>query len=499
MLSCFIPAPTFMRFFIAILAYSLTCVTQADVQHYFDSIHHEPNALYAFFKAMPKGGELHYHFSGSIYPENMLALIAEKPYCLDEKTQTIQLTQQCTQTTMPALFQNPQRYNNTLRAWSMKDFIPGKETGEDHFFAVFPKIEAIMHDFRAELLADILNRAAKQHELYMEIILTNVELHDEKLDHQLARAMTFAEQHQIITHHPAFIAQVKQTLVDTHKLWQQTQHVLHCDKDPEQPVCQIKVRFQSFVRRGLPLQQVFTQAEGAFALAQDPLFAGVNLLGREDDLIALQDYKQHMHLFAQLHHYYPKTNLALHAGELAPQSVSPQDLAFHIHDAIQLGHATRIGHGTDIAYEDHPKIVRIMARRPIPVEINLISNHQVLNIRPQENPLTFYLQHHVPVVLSTDDEGILRTDLTRQYVSAVLNHALDYNTIKQINRNALTYSFLPGRSLWRHPETEERVAACKKLHSSSCKDFISHHEKAHIQWQLEQQLITFEQQFHDAH
>src|SRR5690348_7480271 len=55
----------------------------ANVQPYFEHIKKDPNALYAFFKSMPKGGELHYHLSGGAYPETMLELASQEDYCLN--------------------------------------------------------------------------------------------------------------------------------------------------------------------------------------------------------------------------------------------------------------------------------------------------------------------------------------------------------------------------------------------------------------------------------
>ena len=135
-----------------------------------------------------------------------------------------------------------------------------------------------------------------------------------------------------------------------------------------------------------------------------------------------------------------------------------------------------------------------MANTPIPVEINLTSNKSILNIFGKNHPINFYLNNNVPIVLSTDDEGILRTDLTTQYVNAVIEHHLNYSTIKMINRNALTYSFLPGKSLWANPLTQDVIPECKDLDSMGCHKFIDGSEKAKIQWDLEKKLLTFEKQ-----
>src|SRR5665647_3638714 len=71
-----------------VLSASLSPAT-ASIDHYFDKIKSDPNALYAFFKEMPKGGELHYHLAGGVYPESMLAIAAQKNTCLDTQTLTM--------------------------------------------------------------------------------------------------------------------------------------------------------------------------------------------------------------------------------------------------------------------------------------------------------------------------------------------------------------------------------------------------------------------------
>jgi adenosine deaminase len=70
-------------------------------------------------------------------------------------------------------------------------------------------------------------------------------------------------------------------------------------------------------------------------------------------------------------------------------------------------------------------------------------------VKGAEHPLALYRRHGVPVVLATDDEGVLRTDLTREYQRAVQEHGLGYADLKAVSRASLEYSFVPGASLWR--------------------------------------------------
>ncbi len=61
-----------------------------------------------------------------------------------------------------------------------------------------------------------------------------------------------------------------------------------------------------------------------------------------------------MKMLDYLHSLYPGVHICLHAGELAPGLVPPEGLRFHIRQAVELGHAQRIGHGVDVMDEDTP-------------------------------------------------------------------------------------------------------------------------------------------------
>ncbi len=56
----------------------------------------------------------------------------------------------------------------------------------------------------------------------------------------------------------------------------------------------------------------------------------------------------------------------------------------------------------------------------------------------------------VPVALATDDEGVSRSEMTREYERAVADQGLDYATLKKMARTSLEHSFLPGASLWSY-------------------------------------------------
>jgi adenosine deaminase len=56
--------------------------------------------------------------------------------------------------------------------------------------------------------------------------------------------------------------------------------------------------------------------------------------------------------------------------------------------------------------------------------------------------MSVYLKHGVPVALATDDEGVLRSNLTMDYRRAVEEQGVDYRTLKQLARNSILYAFV---------------------------------------------------------
>ncbi|WP_051555137.1 adenosine deaminase family protein [Legionella fairfieldensis] len=474
-------------------------IAYSTVTGYFNGIKTNPNALYAFLKKMPKGGELHYHLAGGAYPETMLALAAQDDYCLDKKTWAITKTvEHCSGIKARELTQYPSFYNEAIRAWSMKNFVPGQESGHDHFFASFNKFMPVIIDYRPALLAEIMQRAANQNELYLEIMILpdNAQSTLFSVTQPVIPSNFTAIQQQLLTNN-AFQDNIQLTIDEATRILKQARQDLDCEKNNQQAVCELTVKFQYYILREQPLEKVFAQALNGFAAAsRSPDIIGVNLVQPEDGIIALRDYDKQMQIFNFLHQAYPTVHIALHAGELAPSDVIPENLRFHIHNAIHTGQAQRIGHGVAIAFEDNAEeLLANMAKKQIAVEINLISNKAILNISGKNHPLTYYLAHKVPVVLSTDDEGILRTDLTHQYVDAALNHGVDYPTLKMITRNSLTYSFLAGKSIWADTLKAIPLSVCQDFNSTSCQHFIKENEKAKLQVQLEKRLASFEEAY----
>jgi adenosine deaminase len=486
----------FVKSILFVLATTWMTSAQADVTSYFQKIKTDPNALYAFFKEMPKGGELHYHLAGGPSPEVMLSLVNQNNHCLNTETFSVdEENDQCHGVKTKEITDQPALYDKIVRSWSFKDFVPGVESAHDHFFNGFMKYMFIVVNYRPQLIAHVIKRAAEQNEHYLEIMDIADNAHSTSFGKLIANTPTYPKKKDILLNNEEFQKNINYTIEESERMELQAKEELGCATNPQSKNCLIKIKFQYYVLREQTPNNFFAQALNAFAAVSRSKgnLIGVNLVQPEDGVISLRDYQQQMRVFNYLHTQYPQVHIALHAGELTPDLVSKQDLAFHIHEALFIGKAERIGHGVDITHEANAKTtLAYMAKQQIPVEINLSSNLHILNVSGSQHPLKYYLDHQVPVVLSTDDEGVLRTDLTQQYVTAAIEHQLDYQTLKHINRNTLTYAFIPGQSIWTDANKALAVVACQDLDSSACIQFISKNEKAHLQWDLEKSLAAFE-------
>ena len=140
--------------------------------------------------------------------------------------------------------------------------------------------------------------------------------------------------------------------------------------------------------------------------------------------------------------------------------VPPEDLTFHIRQAVEIAGASRIGHGTALAFErDMDGLLAEMRSRPVAVEISITSSDLILGVRGRDHPLRTYLAAGVPVVLATDDPAVSRIDLSNEYFRAAREFGLDYRTLKAIARNALIHSFLPPDEKRREVDRFERSSA----------------------------------------
>ena len=478
-----------------------------------------PLALHEFLAAMPKGADLHVHLAGAVYAENFLRAAGEDGLCIDTKTLSfakppsggcprvlgqISAADLLTHTQISA---NQDLYDKLIDAFSMRSFVPyAGWSGHDQFFATFGHFGGTDKRHTGEWVDEVASRAAAQNEQYMELMETPPFGHAATIAAQLGWDANLAEFRQKLLDHglddeiAAAQEYIRAALALRNKLE-------HCSPAPdwidpkESPACQVKIRFIYQILRGAPKEQVFAQTLLGFeTISKMPEFVGINFVQPEDGYLSMTDYTLQMGMLDYLHSVYPQVHISLHAGELAPGMVPPEGLRFHIRQAIELGHAERIGHGVDVMYEDDaPSLLKELAQKHIMVEINLTSNDGILGIKSPDHPLPLYRKAGVPVALSTDDEGVSRIDLTHEYVRAAEEYSLSYADLKQMARTGMEHSFLPGKSLWAEQDKfTAPAAACRGQElgsakpASACKSFLDSSEKASAQWEQERRFHVFE-------
>jgi adenosine deaminase len=457
----------------------------------------DPPALRVFLTEMPKGGDLHNHLDGSVWAEDYLKWADQDGDCLDATTHAIS-PPPCTSGQVAArglMLRDPKFYQASIDALSVRNFIPGLGTGEisghDHAFAAFPRFGALVSPHLGQALAVTRNQAAADHVEYVEQITDPADAFSPALLGAVATFKADDFEADLAQLTPRLAALVAAARAEYDAAEAKMRAELGCGTAAAKAGCEVQTRYLFFVLRVLPPQQVFAQIALGYALAHaDPRFVGVNLVAPEDDPVALRDFELQMRMFRFFSTKYPDVKLSLHAGELALGLVTPAELGFHIRDTVEIAGAARIGHGYEIVYErDAAGLLKEMAKRGVAVEINLTSNDVSPGVRGADHPLALYRGAGVPWSLSADDEGLLRIDLTHEYVRAALEQHLTYLDLKQSARNGITYSFLPGASLWR--ADGKRVAACATP-GAACDTFLHGSDKARAQLRLEQDFGRFE-------
>lgn len=467
----------------------------------FDRISDDPVLLRVFLRHMPKGGDLHIHAAGTPYAEEYLSWAAARDYCVSVDSRAVAPPPCAGPEKTPAkglARHNPGLYAEVVDALSVRDHLQDVEvglSGHEQFFSTFGKFYTIVSVEAGKTLASSKRAASEDALSYLEL-MANPGVIDGYAVQSVDPEWDPADLHgAFMRFEPEIEALVGKARLEVDATEAEAYRLLDCEGDSPQAGCDVEVYYNCYGLRLLPPEQLFRQLALCFALIDaDPRHLGMSLVQPEDDPVAIADYDLHMQMVAYLNSRYPAAKVSLHAGELTMGLAPAYAMRSHIADAIEIAGSRRIGHGVDIAFElDSRKTLERMAREGIAVEINLVSNDVILGVRGKEHPLNLYRASGVPFVLCSDDLGVLRTDLTEQYVKAALEHGLRYRDLKGSARNSLEYSFLPGESLWMDRDYARPVSACRDRSSDACAQFVTGSPKANLQLKLENDFAAFEQ------
>ena len=163
-------------------------LTEAKAVRAFAAAAGNPLALRALLVRMPKGGDLHMHFSGAVYAETFLEDARADLMCVDPVAKSL-ATNVGTTRSLPSqavcgegkvrveqAFADQTLYDSLVDSFSMRSFVPSAGvSGHDQFFATFARFDptntaGARHG--GEWLDEIATRAAAQNEQYLEIMHT---------------------------------------------------------------------------------------------------------------------------------------------------------------------------------------------------------------------------------------------------------------------------------------------------------------------------------------
>ena len=424
-------------------------------ESYLEKIRNNEALLTAFFQQMPKGGDLHHHFSGSIYAEPLLERAIAEDFYLNLKTMQVAKNKPSNGNweTFSSLKNKGQLafyHQQVMQTWSAKDYNGVSVPSDDLFFDSFDKFFPVIDGHFAEGLLELKKRALSENVSYIETQLSIIPC-DMKIDDlsdfnsKLRQASSEKDEKAALKILDDLYKFVQQRDAKKYSEDFNTNFIAKLHNDLKIDDDRFTMRYQNFVLRFMEPVDLFKNLVIAFISANESkLVAGVNIVSPEHGVNSMKDYWLHMVMFKYCHSRFPDVKYTLHAGELTLGLVQPEDLTWHINSAIYTAGANRIGHGVDIAYEANSyDLLRYMSKNNIPIEINLASNEFILKVKDGRHPFTLYKEFNVPIVISTDDAGILRTNMTEQYVLLAKRYPdVSYATIKKYVYNSINYSFI---------------------------------------------------------
>lgn len=444
---------------LSLVSFSLSAQT---IDKYFESIRDNSAELTAFFSQMPKGGDLHNHFSGSVYAETYISYVVQQDDFINEQTLEVKTHAPAGETgwvhfsklddsgLLPAYKQK------LIQKWSVKDYNGVSYPSDKQFFETFGAFN-IANKGPGRLdtgLLELKRRALAENVSYIETMFTGIPCGsinniDTGYNHLLEIAQLKRDESLVFKQLDKLYKLIEENGVkDCAAAFNEELTTMHHRLKIDDS--SFTMRYQNYVVRILPPVDVFKNLVLAFGSASTcPLIVGVNIVAPEDNEVSMRDYWLHMEMFRYCHKKFPKVKYAMHAGELTLGLVKPEELTWHINAAVRTAEANRIGHGVDMAYEHNSyELLRYMAKNHIPIEINLYSNEFILKVKDDQHPISLYRKFNVPIVICTDDAGVLRSNLTHQYVLLAKRYKdVTYEDIKQYVYNSIDYSFIKEESV----------------------------------------------------
>lgn len=488
-----------MSRYAALAIFSLAAATYADekgAERAFNLARRTEPQLIAFLKGMPKGGDLHSHVSGAVYADAMLDAAIKKGLFFDPATS--RFTTDATKTPAKNLLKDNALLYSFMNAASMRGWMGGGESGHDHFFETFGIFGGALDAMTdSDIYAQVIGRAKAQNLQYMELMAGPVPspastayMRDLPSSEDMPKALE-----ALRPRFAALLEATKKNLDERDAMAARIGQRSYTGID--QPMT---VRWIYSINRLAPNDTFFASAAAGMFLAKNELrVAAMNMVAPEDHPLSRTNFPRQMQMLDFLWKNLGHPNLTLHAGELTTAISPPDAMRDRIRKTIEMGHARRIGHGVSIAWEDDlPGLFKEMRQKGVAVEICLTSNRSILGVSGDRHPFRLYREAHVPVFLNTDDEGVSRTTMTQEWVRAVREQGVSYRELKEMARNSIQYSFLPGKGLYDKGGAPAALKGFDRLGwkpGPEAIQMLKSSEKMRVQMRLERALVSFESRF----
>lgn len=360
-----------------------------------------PAQLYAFLYAMPKGADLHVHYSLSFWASDWYESAKDRFY-------TRVRISNCGPEAVPLLWRNiPRARFQALSDCEKGEYIPLRDAPRDEWIS-----------------AHILDRPGEGRDEFFERIV--------------ARITDLARDHEVGAE--VFAKTLKRWAAEGIRYTEVMASPLAAT-DPDAATAALKkvaaespipVRYQGIFIRFIPTAEQRLTDSFAFVDRNRDYWVGVNMAGREDNdkghpLRFFEAFRAQRRKYSGIH-------VSLHGGEVD----SP---GRDVRNTLVLG-AERIGHGLNLISD--PDTMLLLRHGRTLVESNLVSN-KLLEYTPDlaTHPFIEYLRFGIPVCLNTDDQGSWDSNLTDEYFTAIRTFQLSWEEVVQLGRNSLNHSFAP--------------------------------------------------------
>ena len=403
--------------------------------------------LIAFLRRFPKGADLHNHAGGAVYSDYVIDAARDKGLRYDPRKRGFTASGQDHTVSLDELEADAAMLKGFFEQVSMRGWYPNTGDGHHHFFQTFSHMGSAKRT-QAQMLAEIVRRNLYQHVNYLELMAapsppaTMGRFFQTFYDLDLDDLPASLEPFEPLIADPDIHRSFTVWLDDL-----EAEVSLELGLSPAlgDPASDIAVGYIGSLLRTGPMERFFRRAVITFtAMYADHRVVGLNIVAPEDHPASRRQFDDQMKILDFLWQRFDQPAITLHAGELTLRYAPVASMWDRIRRSIDEGHARRIGHGISIGWErDLVGLLQQMANDEVLVEINLTSNESILGVRDEAHPFQLYRRADVPVCLTTDDEGVSRSNLTMEYVKAVQRYDLDYQDIKTISRDCLAHSFLP--------------------------------------------------------